>query len=261
MPEEGAMFGTTGQVAVGRVVLRDAACALAALSLLACDGSDAVAKGVLIVPYELGNNRSCDDLGVDTVQADLDDGFIVEEVDCDEGQVRIESVPVGTYNIRVFGLDADGFPVLDSEATGPVKERVIDSSTTTVDPKILLTSAPARLFVRWGFGFSSCDEEGVDHFLIRAWHKEGIQLLLESELNCMTKGEGSESYRRVPDPDRELGGDVLGEVSVQPVDADGNELGDPVVFVFDPPGAGHPVRLSLSDCSSNGCEGSGEPDE
>lgn len=233
-------------------------CALL-LSVAGC-GTDEAGSGVVVVPFELGNRRDCQSLGIDRVRGELDDGFMVEEVDCEDGELRFDYVPSGAYRLQVFGLDADGFATMDSVEAGTVTIRAVGGGATVeVDPAMQLTAAPAELFMRWDFGFSSCESTGVDRFEIMAWRADGSQLLLETEVACDMPGEGSGQYRAIPDLERELAGDEFGEVSVQALDADGREMGDPASFVFETPGAGRPVRLSLS-CARSGCDGGGELD-
>src|SRR5258708_954881 len=66
-------------------------------------------------------------------------------------------------------------------------------------------------------------------------------------------------YRTVPDIERELSGDELGEVDVQAYDKDAIGIGQPITFTFDAPGAGGAVKLSLN-CDAGGCKGTGAAD-
>lgn len=222
-------------------------------------GEDEVSSGALVVPFQLGNDKSCEEVGVDFVLAELDGGYLEQMVDCTEGQVRFTSVPEGSYSIVLYGLSG-GFPVMDSLEGDEVIARVAgQGNTTTISPDVVLTSAPAKLEVRWDFGFSSCQTADVDAFRVMAWETNGSDRLLQGTLDCTQAGEGANNYRTLEDPDRKLAGELLGEVSIQPLDGNGEAFGDVVTFKFEPPGAGHPVRLSI-ECDSMGCEGSGEPD-
>lgn len=226
----------------------------------ACADTDA-ARGQLVVPFVLGNGRTCGDLGIETVEADLDEGFFVEMTDCADGQVSLQDVPIGAYNVVLVGRDKLGVPVLDSAAGDSVRVDVLPGISTTIEPDVLLTAAPARLFLRWGFDFSDCETEGIDHFVVRAWHMDGSRLLSEHTLACDMPGEGSGRYRTVEDLERTLVGDVFGQVSVQPSDDQGRAIGESLSFTFEPPGPGYPVYLSLTDCASSGCESSGKLDK
>ncbi|MDH5672793.1 MAG: hypothetical protein OEZ06_11625 [Myxococcales bacterium] len=225
-----------------------------------CNMGEGDDSGVLVAPFELGNRKDCQSLGIAAVRAELDGGRVVEEVECEVGQVRFEPLAPGSYEIVLYGLDAEGIPVMDSLAAGPTEVDVVGAGTTVVvDPAFKLTAAPAHLQLRWDLGFGSCDSTAIDHFGITAWSFDGSELLLETEVLCSMTGDGPDQYRLVPDLERELSGDEVGEVDIQAYDASGVTVGDSVSFAFDAPGAGRSVKLSLS-CDEGGCEGSGEPD-
>jgi hypothetical protein len=228
--------------------------------LASCGGSDERDTGLLVVPYELGNHRDCESLGVESVRAELDDGRYVVDGDCDADQIRFNLLEPGNYDVVVYGLDADGVPILDSLVGGPRSIDVVgDGTTVVVDPALKLTAAPAHLQLRWALGFGTCESTAIDSFGITAWRGDGSDLLMETELPCDMTGEGAAQYRLVPDDERQLRGDELGEVDVQPYDKDGIAVGDPITFTFESPGAGRKVKLSLT-CDAGGCEGSGAPD-
>jgi hypothetical protein len=233
---------------------------LCAAPLASCGGSDDRDTGVLVTPYELGNHRDCASLGVTTVRAELDDGRYIVEADCDADQVRFNLLEPGNYDVVVYGLDAAGWPVMDSLVDGPRSIDVVgDGTTVVVDPPLKLTAAPAKLQMRWGLGFGTCESTAIDSFGVTAWRGDGSDLLMETELSCDMAGEGSAQYRAVPDEERELRGDELGEVDIQPYDKDGIAVGDPITFKFASPGAGRQVKLSLN-CDAGGCTGTGKPD-
>lgn len=237
-----------------------AASSLCAALSAGCGAPPDPQAGVLVVPFSLGNHKSCEELGIDDVRAELDDGFLLEEVRCDAGEVRFDNLAPGSYAVKLFGLDAEGFPAMDSVESGEHVVRVVGNGSTVVaDPAIVLSAAPAHLLLRWNFGFGSCDGASVHHFGVDAWRVDGSELLLQQDLSCGLPGEGEEQYRPVADPERQLGGDQLGEVSVQPYDKNGFGIGEPVLFSFPAPGAGRDVNLSLA-CDDAGCTGSGEPD-
>lgn len=233
---------------------------LIASALAACGEDPGPEAGVLVVPFTLGNNKTCEDLGVFLVRGELDEGVHAQEADCDAGKVRFDLLMPGTYEIVAYGLDSEGVEVVDSLEDGVVIATVVGEDATVVaDPPLQLTAAPAHLMVRWDFAFASCDGTGIDRFALSAWRSDGSRLLLETQLPCAMAGDGPGEYRAVPDLERRLSGDEIGEVSVQPVDVHGIAIGDPVEFLFTSPGAGRYVQLSLS-CDDGGCTGSGEPD-
>lgn len=244
----------------GGASLKMAACAVLFAGLTAGCGDDETTSGVLVVPFQLGNDKSCEEVGVDYVRAVLDDNFLEEQVDCAAGEVRFDSVPEGSYRVSLFGMTG-GFPVMDSLEGVQVVVGVVGHGTVTeVDSDVVLTSAPARLLVRWDFGFASCEGSDIQKFEVSAWEGAGSNRLLSTTIDCDEPGEGTSQYRTVEDPDRKLGGELLGEVSIQPLTSAGDEKGDAVTFSFAAPGAGHPVRISL-ECDSKQCTGSGLPDE
>jgi hypothetical protein len=236
--------------------------ALAVLSALgsACAEEEDPSAGVLVVPYELGNNKACDEVGVRVVRAELDDPMYVEEALCGAGEIRFKQIPPGSYDVRLFGIDREGFAVMDSLQAGDVPVSVIgDGNTVIADPAVQLTAAPAHLLLRWGFGFGTCESSGIDRFAITAWRGDGSALLLETDVSCEMAGDGAEQYRAIPDVERSLMGDELGEVSVQALDVNGFEMGEPLVYRFDAPGAGRFVKISMM-CAEGSCEGNGKPD-
>jgi hypothetical protein len=233
---------------------------MASALMVGCAAEDGMEPGVMVVPFELGNGRSCDMLRVRTVRAELDSGDFVEEVDCEVGTLRFNLLVPGSYEVVLYGLDGEDVPIMDSLEAGPHVVTVIGDGTTVVaDPAIQLTSAPARLLLRWDFGFGSCGSAGVDSFGITAWRQDGSERLLDTDIPCELEGEGRDQYRAVPDLERELSGDELGEVEIQPYDDNGVPIGEPIVYAFDAPGAGQRVKLSMS-CDDGGCDGSGVPD-
>lgn len=233
---------------------------LSASSLAGCGGEDLPGAGVLVVPFELGNQRTCDELGIVAVRGELgDDGDFIEEVECEAGELRFTHLNPGRYNVTLYGLNEDDVPVMDSLVSGPQTIQVVGDTTVVFDPPLGLTSAPARLQLRWTFGFSTCESASIEGFSIAAWRADGSALLMESEVACGRPGEGREQYRTVPDLDRELSGSEVGEVEVQPHDRQGFAIGDPITFKFKTPGPGAEIKLSL-DCNEGGCDGTGTPD-
>jgi hypothetical protein len=162
--------------------------------------------------------------------------------------------------VRLFGVDREGVAVMDSLQAGEVPVSVVGRGTTVIaDPAIMLTAAPAHLQLRWGFGFGTCDSAGIKEFQVTAWRSDGSALLLDSKVACNAVGEGAEQYRGVPDLQRELVGNEVGEVNVQPLDKNGTPIGQAATFEFEAPGAGRFVNLSVT-CDTGGCSGSGQPD-
>ena len=245
-----------------RCLRRDSSFYIPALLVLAasCGGSGHADRGVLVVPFELGNRRTCEALGVVSVRAELDEGTLSQEASCDAGKIRFDQLKPGSYDVSVYGLDKDGKAVMDSLNHGALAVDVVGGGTTVVvDPAVTLSAAPVKLLMRWMLGFGSCKSTTIATFGIAAWRSDGSEMLMESEIGCEVSGEGAGQYRVVPDEKRQLSGEALGEIEVQPYDANGTVVGDPVTFKFDSPGAGGTVKLSLA-CDPGGCTGSGAPD-
>ena len=237
-----------------------ALCGVLLLLALGCGEDEASDEGVLVVPFELGNRKECKDLGIVGVRIELDDGEISQEVDCEAGEARFNLLDPGRYDVVAYGVDEEGVAVMDSLADGPLTVDVVGRDTTVVlDPPAMLTAAPAKLLLRWQFGFGSCESAAVGGFTVSAWRADGGELLMEADVPCDMPGQGREQYRLVPDEQRDLSGDSVGEVDVQPYDVNDIAMGDPTTFAFDPPGAGHEVKLSLT-CNGGGCDGSGLAD-
>jgi hypothetical protein len=232
-----------------------------ALTGAACQ-EERAGSGTLVVPFELGNRRTCETFEVYRVRGELDDGdaVFVDEVSCESGLLRFENVPAGNYNVRLFARDKDGVVVMDSldDVSKPMSV-VGDGTTVIAEDPVLLMATPARLYVRWSFGFGSCKSAGIERFDVSAWRSDGAELLLEGRLDCEDDGDEDDHYRAVKDVKRTLAGDHVAEVTVVPLDEGRLEVGDPVTFKFSPPGPGHDIRLSVT-CDEDGCTGSGKLD-
>lgn len=222
-------------------------------------GGNAKQQGSVVVPFELGNHKDCASLNVVTVRAELDDGGVAKETNCEASKLRFDGIAPGAHDLVVYGLDKDDVRIMDSLAAGPLSVTVEDGKTQVVDPPVQLTLAPALLVLRWDFGFASCGSASIDSFRVTAWRSDGSQQLLQANVKCNTAGQGEGQYRDVPDPRRDLSGDELGEVEIQPVSGTPAEVGGPAKFTFAPPGPGREIKLSLT-CTDKGCAGSGKPD-
>ncbi|HET6336536.1 MAG TPA: hypothetical protein VFG30_25105 [Polyangiales bacterium] len=211
--------------------------------------------GTLIVPFKLGNDRSCDDFNVKTVRGVLDHGdsddddSYSDEVKCETRELRFESVPSGSWRLRLFAYqdDDDENAVMDSLQNDDLRMNVIGDGTTVVaERKVMLTASPAHLLVRWSFGYGTCKSAGIGSFVVTVWRNDGSDLLLEDELDCEAVGDAEDGYyRKIPDEKRLLLGNDSGEVAVQPLDTDGKEIGEALSYTFKAPGPGQDVKLSL----------------
>jgi hypothetical protein len=251
------------RTSIQRKVARDAVLLGAAL-LFGCGGDDSSggggATGTLVVPFALGNNRSCEDVGVEYVRAELNQEAYVEEAPCANGQVRFKNVPAGSYKIKISAFDRDDVEVMDSQQSSEEVVSVTGGDITSKHERaVTLTAAPAHLRVRWTFGFTSCRGAGIDRFEIKAWHGGGDDLLISKTLPCALEGDGKDQYREIADPQRRLSGEQAGEVTIQALDKTSVEVGPAAVFKYKAPGAGHDIRLTV-DCDQGACKGTGKPD-
>lgn len=217
--------------------------------------------GTLTVAYVLGNSKTCEEVGVAQIDAELirgsgDDRTVLYDarVTCG-GEIVIDDIEAKTYELEVVGYDDDNVPVFDNLAD-PISERrveIFEAADAMVD--VDLTARPANLRLRWRLGndgFADCDGVGIDRFEVKAFQEGGGALMLEQVLDCELDGEGSGNWRVIEDPDRDLIGVLFGEVGVQGLDASGNEVGDPATYVFDPVGPGYTVDMTI-ECTEMGC--------
>lgn len=217
--------------------------------------------GSLAVTYVLGNAKTCDELGIETVELELirgsgDDREVLYD---DRGpcgdDLLIEGIEAKTYEVEVTAFDGNGIATLDNLADSESERRIEIFEASDATLEVDLTSRPAELFVRWRLGadgFADCDGVGIDAFEVRAFEEDGGNLLLEDVLSCGLDGDGAGNWRLLADPERDLTGSLFGEVGITPLDANGDAVGGAATFEFDPVGAGYPVQLSI-ECDELGC--------
>jgi hypothetical protein len=230
-----------------------------------CEG-EAPPTGTLEVPFQFGiGTAKCGDVGVVKVTGTLDDGLYEADVTCaadeETGTILFSDVEEGNYPMQLMGLDDEGIPVVDTPVL-PVEVKFEgDKNSMEYESTVSLSTAPARLEIRWNLGFGSCQSTGIESLRIEVYRSERgtDEPLFVADLACSLAPDSDEDYRRVPDPDRDADGELLQMIRVQPLDENDVEIGDAVIFALDPPGAGRTVQLSL-DCTAAGCEGTGEPD-
>jgi hypothetical protein len=233
--------------------------AVAALVFGGCKKDEKAPKGSLVVPFQLGSGKSCDEVAIARVKATLDEDAQSKDVPCSKQEIRFEDIESGVYTLKLYGINAQGVAIMDSFNVDEVK--VEKDNTVTVDPPVVLSDAPAQVRLRWDLGYGNCKIWAMDKFQLKVWSEDGNKLLLETKLECELNKVDRDIYRTVPDPDRKLDGSNLGALQVQPVDANGTSVGSKpsVKFTFNSPGPGGLVKLSI-DCDGDGCEGSGEAD-
>lgn len=227
--------------------------ALSTASLTALGGCADEGPGSIVIPVQLGNNKSCEEVGVTQLHAELERGGEIyeETVDCSVGEVRIDDVAPQRYDLLVQGLASDGAAILDNlDQDARVVDVLGDGQTNVIDT-VLLTDAPAQLRIGWDFGLSNCASAGIHEFEITAFENGGSAVLLTSAIDCDAPTDAG-NLHVVPDPDRDLNGKLLAEAAIQPVDKSGAHVGSPISFSFDPPGPGRFVDLII-ECDETGC--------
>ncbi len=234
------------------------ACFVALAASAGCKGEDS--PGSLVVTYRLGNDRSCADTGVQEIRVVLDEEDGIEDgAPCVDGEVVLEGLPVGTYTVLVEGIDQNGVVIMDNIDASETKVKIAGDGKELMPSTIALTDSPAKLQVRWDFGFTSCENVGIDAFEIEAFDEAGSDNLLTASLDCTAQPDTSAGYRDVADPERELNGRRFGQLGIQPVDSSGAEVGERLIYNFDPPTPGYTVGVTL-ECDELGCTGTGSPD-
>jgi hypothetical protein len=237
-----------------------AALVAAPLAFSSCKLGDDNGKGTLVVPFELGNGKTCKDVGISKVKATLNEDEYTQNGSCSTQEVRFEGVKSGVYTLKLYGISSDGVATMDSAEQENV--RVVTDNTVKVDPAVVLVDAPAEIKLRWSLGYGNCQIWKIDHFKVKAWSEDGNKLLLDTKLACAVNKADEDNYRTIPDPDRKLDGSNVGSLQVEPDDSNGAKIGSDTLakFTFDSPVPGGVVRLSV-DCDSDGCTGSGQADE
>lgn len=234
--------------------------AVVAGCLVAC--SPDKGPGSLAVEYVLGNNKTCEEVGIErlevTVFQDTLEEPTVEYSDSllcdDDGEAFISGIEPGVYSVSAVGFDADGVAIFDNlgQTTNERRVEIFEAAEATFEAE--LTARPAQLYIGWRLGeggFANCTSVGIDRFEITTYEEGGGTVLLEAELDCDLAGDAN-GFRLVPDPDRRLNGARFGEVGIQPLDSGGNSVGSSASFVFEPPGAGYEVELRI-ECTVDGC--------
>lgn len=236
---------------------------LSVVASLASTGCAEQEPGTLNVVPQLGPTNSCDQFGVVTVRATLDEDLYVEEADCGE-DLTFSELPAGRYDLRVEALDAEGLTIMDNGGdTESLRASIPAGAQAEADA--LLTATPAELNLRWRLFLSEgvpaqCSHPDLDivGFRVSAWDAVG-DLLHESEFRCDATPDDNLGYHRVEDPDRNVKGTAVSIVDVVPFDRNGDAVHDQSFdYSFDVPGPGRALYFTV-DCTMNVCVKSPEP--
>ena len=235
---------------------------LFASALMSCDHVDALDQsGELVLSYSLyDDDVSCDAAGISKIRAVLGDGSYTQEVECGQETLRIDGLEPGSYDLAIYGVNAEGVSSMDSLADGLMTVDILPGEVTDLATPIVLTDAPVRLHLRWKMGWGDCNSTDIFRFRIEAFDETGTNNILTTTLFCWTSGAAPDFFREAPDPGRALTDPDLAMIKVTPLDHSGTEVGTlgPVVFdEFENPGPGEAIEMSI-ECSTYGCDFPGE---
>lgn len=223
---------------------------LAPLALAVFGCADGPNNGNLEVSYNFGfdGNGTCAQFGVDTVKVTLSQDTEVkrtEEAACDPANsIVVDSLPSGSYDVLIQGLDATGIAVVDNVGGDKSDDSVKISGgvTRTIDANLAI--APAVFKVKWqnflDGDFAMCEFISAKKFRVRTFRMMSTELV-SVDFDCAVPP----GFQTVPDPERKLDGTQFDSATFQPLDNKGNPLGDGLSITFDPPGAGHTVQWAI----------------
>jgi hypothetical protein len=222
---------------------------------------DGEQSGTLNVTYRFGPGGSCENLGIQDVRVVVGNDVATEEAPCDDDDptVVVSSVSAGVRDVLVEGLSivgSDEFRVADNFGNAADDERVEVLGGASKDFAVTLTPTPATLEFIWEVRtpdngpIPRCQDAAVDSFQVTAY--EGASDILSYDfIYCDSAG-----IDPLPDEERRIKGTDVDGVIVTPIAGSLNF--DPIEFVFDPPGPGRTVRMSIR-CLGDMCSADGEP--
>jgi hypothetical protein len=115
---------------------------------------DDVLPGRVSIHWQVGPS-GCEAAGVADIQVDI--GGVGGTFACDDGGAEV-SVPAGSYELELLGLDAGGFARYEGNA-----HNIVVNANQTVDvPTVVLSALPADVAVTWFFDNGKlCASNGV----------------------------------------------------------------------------------------------------
>jgi len=240
-----------------------AGAALTSLAVVSCGGADPI--GGLRIPFTLGANVDCSTVGVEQVRMTatlIEDGdgsgiTFEESAPCGAGEVTLNNVDIGTYNITAEGLDPNGLIILDNlDPGGTVQAEVLEGQTNSAD-SVTLLPAPAVLRLRWSLnvdGFQAmCQEVTTAKFTVETYKADGLKQLTSHTFGCDDPADSEGQHRTMPDLERALAGDEVAIVHITPKDANNTAIGDVTqVCLASPPGYGQEIRVTIA-CDNDVC--------
>ncbi len=236
---------------------------LTALALAGCTQD----PGNVEIPFSIGAaSVTCETANVATVEMTLteisDEGG--EEpleyqgsAPCTDGSVSFTGIAASNYEVAAVGLSSDGLATWDNQDPSSLKKIEALAGQDVTTDEVRMTPTPARILVRWeltkGGAQVQCSGVATKQFQVSAFDENGFNaLLIADPIDC--DAEQAESpYHVIPDPDRSVAGDSLGQIDITPQDAQGNPVGSPSTVVLDqPPGFGVSVRVVVK-CVDDEC--------
>lgn len=240
--------------------LRQLAVAVPLLAMGASGCSNEEQSGSLTINYQFGAaSASCADSLTTQIRVSLNGQQFAEQPCDDTGSITLPSVPARNYSqLLVEGIDVEGTTVRDNLAPPTDDESVeVVGGAAVVKEDVVLTPTPA--IVR--FQFVVLDETGAPYppaatppiklFRTEAFRQNGNTSLLAHDFvyaDLMT------TLVDMPDPQRDLEGDLLDFISVRIVDQSDSTI-DTLTEMVVPPGPGKLVQVRV-DCRGTACTSS-----
>ena len=138
--------------------------ALIACLAAACGPAEDAGTGTVEVSWIVANT-TCSNAGIADVELQLyqeEQRILVRKTACGDGVVAIPSVPVGTYNVRLIGISADGVVLYKAEYL-KLKVKKSDTPSSPSD-SLVLEQIKGTLELRWSFPaeMANCAFAGTD---------------------------------------------------------------------------------------------------
>lgn len=228
----------------------------------ACGGDEP--SGSLIVPFVIGADVPCSTVGVTEVTVQLtsrpQDGgepqTFEETVACDDKQAVFASLDAGRYDVVAKGVDAEGVVVVDNGGKDPVDTAEVTSGAENTADTVSMSTTPATVEVRWsiGGGFVQCSSIPTTEFRVSLFEDGGANQLHSHTFKCDDMGDAM-GYHLVLDEGRDIKGDQLELIKIEPLDAKGVVNGMAASFTITPPGNGRTLKVSTNvTCAADVCD-------
>lgn len=241
-------------------------CLIIGISLLlvfaGCGDGESEKDGAIGVSWAIGGT-TCGAASVSIVEISVYDDsrvYNTATVACQLGQYEIGHIPVGTYNVRIDGIQ--------STSAVPIYEGTIDSvrvvaDDTTQVPRIYLAEKPGGIDLTWKFDDGSlCSFAGVDVVTVNVWDTHANRVF-NQDLACdpgkaNEEAEAAKPIRSLYDTAKGIVIDGLfaGDYTVQAFAKDSTAGGVPKHFAEERDvttihGRLTPVDLTLTLCDGN----------